>query len=108
MVQSCYCMQAKIKHAHLFYLGIDDFEGSLWWKFLLIGHSRPLFLYRLSLPHGKQKINILLKNADWVDSNPGSLELEAIAQTTVPRPLAYVNISLHKMLSLSFKLDAGC
>ena len=25
MVQSCYCMQAKIEHAHLFYLGIDDF-----------------------------------------------------------------------------------
>ena len=26
MVKYCYCMQAKIKHAHSFYLGIDDFE----------------------------------------------------------------------------------
>ena len=25
MVKYCYCMQAKIKHAHSFYLGIDDF-----------------------------------------------------------------------------------
>ena len=25
MVKYCYCMQAKIKHTHSFYLGIDDF-----------------------------------------------------------------------------------
>ena len=52
------------------------------WTFFLLGHSRPLFLTFVFLIQF-----IVNKICRWLDSNSGSLALEATAPPTEPQPL---------------------